>query len=490
MGKIIIGIGAFVQIILFFTPMAENKLGTFSGWDIVTSKSPYLTDTELMWVFLLIPVVLLICAFLKVKSIVLGLTSIMGLAAICIWIFGYGDGWNFLPPTYITLFIYIVLTIVAFAVKNTAVIKTAENTGAPEAVNQSGQDSEQLSDTTHTTEQPAVIQEPVPVQTPEIKPAVTEPEPVKHNDETPPVKSRQLPNKKILLAVLIPVAAVVLGLLLFFIFFNRQPAQDEQTVYAIQQIPANFVHIPGGTFTMGSPAGEPGRDSDEGPQRQVTVSGFYLGKFQVTQQEYEEVMGNNPSHFRGSNLPVEMVNWFDAVEYCNRRSRNEGLTPVYTVDGTGNNRTVTWNTNANGYRLPTEAEWEYACRAGTATPFFTGNNITTTQANYNGNDPYNNNARGESREQTTPIGIFPANGWGLHDMHGNVHEWCWDRYGDYPGGPQTDPTGVSSGINRVLRGASWFSSGRFVRSAYRANRDPSYQSNYVGFRLVLQSDGL
>jgi len=270
-----------------------------------------------------------------------------------------------------------------------------------------------------------------------------------------------------------------------------------QTVTAVieRPAPANMVRIQGGTFTMGSPASEPERSSDEGPQRQVTVSGFYMGRTEVTQKEYQEITGTNPSYFKGDNLPVEQVSWYDAVEYCNKRSQKEGLTPAYIInknqsDPNNTNSsdtvkwTVTWNRNANGYRLPTEAEWEYACRAGTTAPFSTGNNITTSQANYNGDNPYNNNAKGTYREKTTAVGSFAPNGWGLYDMHGNVWEWCWDWYGAYGSGSQTDPVGASSGSNRVMRGGSWSHDGRLVRSAYRDYYTPSLRDYYLGFRLV------
>ena len=255
-------------------------------------------------------------------------------------------------------------------------------------------------------------------------------------------------------------------------------------------VPYGFVRINGGTFTMGSPANEPQRDSDE-TQRQVTVSGFFMGSYQVAQWEYEEVMGTNPGNFKGPTLPVN-VNWFDAVEYCNRRSQQEGLTPAYTISGSGDNRTVTWNRNANGYRLPTEAEWEYACRAGTTTPFNTGNNITTAQANFYGESPYNNNARGIYRYMTTPVGNFAANAWGLFDMHGNVWEWCWDWYGTYPSSAQTDPVGPASGDGRVIRGGSWVSHGQELRSANRSYAPPSTVADIdhsgfyyaYGFRVV------
>jgi formylglycine-generating enzyme required for sulfatase activity len=226
---------------------------------------------------------------------------------------------------------------------------------------------------------------------------------------------------------------------------------------------------------MGSPANEPERSGSE-VQHQVTVSGFSMGNYEVTQKEWREVMGNNPSYFQGDHLPVESVSWYEAVEYCNRRSQREGLTPAYTINGTN----VSWNRNANGYRLPTEAEWEYACRAGTIGPFSTGNNISTGQANYDGNNPYNNNAKGSYRGKTVSVGSFAPNSWGLYDMHGNVWEWCWDRYGDYPGGAQTDPAGAY----RVRRGGSWSGSARYLRSASRYSYAPAVRSRYLGFRLV------
>jgi formylglycine-generating enzyme required for sulfatase activity len=244
-------------------------------------------------------------------------------------------------------------------------------------------------------------------------------------------------------------------------------------------VPDGFVRVEGGTFTMGSPTSEVSR-SDSEAQHQVTVSSFYMGKYEVTQAEYEAVMGTNPSKFKGSNLPVEQVSWYDAIEYCNKRSEKEGLSPAYTVSGT----TVTWNRNANGYRLPTEAEWEYACRAGTTTPFSTGSNITTSQANYNGNYPYNNNAKGTYREKTTAVGSFSSNLWGLYDMHGNGWEWCWDWYGGYSMAVQTDPRGAVSGSVRVPRGGSWLSFAQYLRSAYRVNGTPSNRNGDLGFRLV------
>jgi uncharacterized repeat protein (TIGR02543 family) len=244
---------------------------------------------------------------------------------------------------------------------------------------------------------------------------------------------------------------------------------------------ANFVRIVGGTFTMGSPYSEPDRRINEA-QHLVTVSSFYMGKYQVTQAEYEIVMGENPSYFKGSNLPVEMVSWYDAVEYCNRLSQIEGLTPVYLVSG--DNIICDWD--ANGYRLPTESEWEYACRAGTTTPFNTGININTNYANFDGKYPYRDSTLsyggndGTYRGCTTPVGSFAPNPWGLYDMHGNVWEWCWDWFGNY----SIDPLGATSGVHRVARGGCWVTSGLGLRSAYRGGGTPSVRNYYTGFRLV------
>jgi formylglycine-generating enzyme required for sulfatase activity len=209
-----------------------------------------------------------------------------------------------------------------------------------------------------------------------------------------------------------------------------------------------------------------------------------MGKYQVTQKEYEEIIETNPSHFKGPNVPAESVTWFDAIEYCNKRSRKEGLNPVYTISGTGNIRSVIWDRNANGYRLPTEAEWEYACRGGTTTLFNTGNNITSDQANYAGTFPYNNNAVGIYREKTTDVGSFAPNVWGLYDMHGNVKEWCWDRWGSYLYAEQIDPAGAGGGPYRVTRGGSYINDWRSQRSAKRGMAYPYDQASSIGFRLA------
>jgi formylglycine-generating enzyme required for sulfatase activity len=256
---------------------------------------------------------------------------------------------------------------------------------------------------------------------------------------------------------------------------RTEPIKVESTriesvrVESTKVMPSGFVRINGGTFLMGSPLNEPERYSNE-VQHQVTVSSLYVGKYEVTQTEYQAVMGTNPSDFKGYNLPVENISWYDAVEYCNRLSQREGLTPAYQISGTN----VTCDWNANGYRLPTEAEWEYACRAGTTTAYNTGNTISTNTGWYKDN----------SNSATHPVGQKSANVWDLYDMHGNVWEWCWDWYDKYSSIEQTNPRGPSSGSSRVLRGGSWFIYGRDLRSAYRNYSSPFGRSNNIGFRLV------
>jgi len=234
---------------------------------------------------------------------------------------------------------------------------------------------------------------------------------------------------------------------------------------------------------MGSPVGEPKRGGNEF-QHRVTVSSFYLAKYEVSQAEYQELMGNNPSFFTGPELPVEQISWFDAIKYCNRLSEKEGLSPAYTIEG----NSVTWDRSANGYRLPTEAEWEYACRAGTTTPFYTGADITGAQANFNGSRPYKNSAPSEYRQTTIKPGSFDPNPFGIYDMHGNVGEWCWDWNAEYAAGEQADPAGSNTGSYRVFRGGSWNHSADFLRSACRGGNRPAASGFYLGFRLARNAD--
>ncbi len=254
--------------------------------------------------------------------------------------------------------------------------------------------------------------------------------------------------------------------------------------------PEGFVRIIGGSFLMGSPESEAWRGADE-TQHSVTVSDFYMSIYEVTQKEYQEITGDSPSNFKGENLPVETVSWLDAIAYCNLRSEKEGLTLAYTVDG----QTVSWDRSADGYRLPTEAEWEYACRAGTDTPFYMENSPGADEANYYGHYPYmiednyfsQENLQvkpGEYRQTTVAVGSFSPNPFGLYDMHGNVSEWTWDAYGAYPDGEQTDPTGAESVTRRVYRGGGWNDFAKNMRSAYRATTEQDKSSFNIGIRLV------
>src|ERR1019366_4179276 len=189
--------------------------------------------------------------------------------------------------------------------------------------------------------------------------------------------------------------------------------------------------------------------------------------YTVTQEQWREIMGSNPAHFKGEkNLPVEMVSWNDCQDFIKKLREKD----------------------KKAYRLPTEAGWEYACRAGTTTPFYFGETISTDQANYNGNFTYGEGKKGVYRENTTPVGSFPTNAWGLHDMHGNVWEWCQDWFGDYPQKDVVDPQGAEKGKYRVLRGGSWFFIPRYCRSALRHSYGPGVRYYIYGFRVVFCLD--
>jgi formylglycine-generating enzyme required for sulfatase activity len=225
----------------------------------------------------------------------------------------------------------------------------------------------------------------------------------------------------------------------------------------------DFRWIEPGTFLMGSPEDEPQRESNE-TQHEVTLTqGFWFADTTVTQALWEAVMGENPSRFKGANRPVENINWNDAQAFIGKMN---GMKAELRLC------------------LPTEAQWEYACRAGTTTPFYFGEQISPEIVNYDGNYPYNNGRKGEYREQTVEVGSLPPNDWGLHEMHGNVWEWCQDWYGNYPAEPVVDPQGSQSGARRVLRGGSWIDDGRSCRSACRTRHDPASRYDLYGFRLA------
>ncbi|MGL5061234.1 MAG: SUMF1/EgtB/PvdO family nonheme iron enzyme [Microcoleus sp.] len=230
-------------------------------------------------------------------------------------------------------------------------------------------------------------------------------------------------------------------------------------------ITLDMVAIPGGSFVMGSPDTEAERDSDEGPQRTVKISPFFMGRYEITQEQYQAVMGNNPSAFKGAKRPVEKVSWDEAVEFCRKLSKKTG----------------------HAYRLPSEAEWEYACRAGTTTPFYFGETIAPDLVNYDGNNPYGSTPKGIYRQQTTNVGSFPPNAFGLYDMHGNVWEWCTDKWHNNYNGSPTDGSSWETGKSeyRVHRGGSWYYNAANCRSADRDGYSVGVRDRDVGFRVAL-----
>jgi formylglycine-generating enzyme required for sulfatase activity len=244
----------------------------------------------------------------------------------------------------------------------------------------------------------------------------------------------------------------------------------------VNSVGMRFVLIPEGAFWMGSPEDETQRGPDEGSRRRVTLTRpFYLGVFPVTQREYETVTGTNPSHFTrknggGPNHPVEQVSWEEAAPFCRHLS-------ALAAEAKAGRR----------YRLPTEAEWEYACRAGTATPFARGASLSSASANFDGNHPFGKAGLGPYLQRTSEVGAYPANPWGLFDLHGNVWEWCHDWYAEdyYATAPEGDPPGPAHGSQRVLRGGSWNNSGHLCRAARRNKYAPDFRGETIGFRVVL-----
>ena len=267
---------------------------------------------------------------------------------------------------------------------------------------------------------------------------------------------------------------------------NKRQGQNQyyQEPLAEGVLPLEMMRIPSGTFLMGSPEDELERLSREGPQHEVALSQFFMARYPITQVQWRVVAAMpqvnrelklEPSNFKGALLPVEQVSWYEAVEFCAR---------------------LTLHTN-RAYRLPTEAEWEYACRAGTTTPFHFGETITTDLANYRGEDrkigeneysgSYGAGPKGEYRQKTTPVDQFDlANAFGLCDMHGNVYEWCQDHWHEnYEGAPTDGSAWLTDEkeSSRLLRGGSWNGIPRFCRSAYRDSNSPDNRSDLVGFRV-------
>ncbi len=241
--------------------------------------------------------------------------------------------------------------------------------------------------------------------------------------------------------------------------------------FTINGVELEMMPINAGSFMMGAPEDEEGRYKNEKQHRVILTKAFYMGKYEVTQEQWEALMGSNPSRFKGAKRPVECVSWYDAQEFIKKLNTQDDV-----------------KRSGMKFRLPTEAEWEYACRAGTTTAYSWGNALNGDKANCNGNYPYGTDVKGKYLEQTTDVGSYAPNAWGLYDMHGNVYEWCEDWFGDYGNGAVTDPKGAPSGSYRVVRGGSWSFNARDCRSAVRGRDTPSMRGNIIGFRVVCSAE--
>ena len=262
--------------------------------------------------------------------------------------------------------------------------------------------------------------------------------------------------------------AMLVGLMMFGCGeeAKKEAVQEEASLavkpgenFTIPDLGLEMIWVKPGSFMMGSPK----RLKNESHHQVTLTKGFYLGKHEVTQAQWERVMGSKPSRHKNADSPVEKVSWNDAVDFCKKlmvMEKKAGRVP-----------------QGMSYQLPTEAQWEYACRAGTNTMYSWGDTITKTNANYSDSGV----------KQTRAVGQYAANPWGFHDMHGNVWEWCADWYADYPSGSVTDPIGPASGSYRVLRGGSWHKAAPFLRSAQRIHEKPSGRGGTLGFRVGFQS---
>jgi len=273
-----------------------------------------------------------------------------------------------------------------------------------------------------------------------------------------------------------------------------------------------FAVIEHGEFSMGTPQDQYPRQGDQTPHLVRITRSFLLGTHEVTQKQYEQVMKVNPSGFAAAragneqkpdpvadkvngmetgDFPVEQASWFDAIAFCNQLSENEGLLPFYTLDnitreGDSITNAEVTSLETNGYRLPTEAEWEFACRAGTVTPFNYGEPTNGSTANLKGKgrDSYGSPENESYVGHTVKVGSYQPNAWGLWDMHGNVSEWCWDWYGPYDEGPLDDPRGPAEGRQRLQRGGSWLVTEANCCSSSRLGVTPGERKNHAGFRVA------
>jgi sulfatase modifying factor 1 len=245
---------------------------------------------------------------------------------------------------------------------------------------------------------------------------------------------------------------------------SEKPFVTQGEPFTVPDLNLEMLWVKPGTFEMGSPLGEAKRRYSETPHTVTLSRGFYLGKHEVTQSQWEKVMGSNPSRYKGGNRPVESVSWTEVTAFCDK------LTELERKAG----RLLA----GMSYQLPTEAQWEYACRADTKTAFSFGAELTSEQANISGGSG-----------ETVDLGKYPGNSWGFHDMHGNVFEWCADWYGAYPTGAvgdPVDPVGPADGSSRVLRGGSYGNTASYARSAYRFRSEPAISNYDLGFRLSLR----
>ena len=243
--------------------------------------------------------------------------------------------------------------------------------------------------------------------------------------------------------------------------------------WIVPELDLSMLWVDAGHFTMGSPPAEEGRDEDESERRVRLTKGFWLGKYEVTQGQWEILLERTGGSQRKSDrwLPVAYVSWHQAMGFCERLTMRERLEKRIPEGCT--------------FTLPTEAQWEFACRAVSDTPFAYGRQLSSRKANFDGNFPYGTAPTGRFLGRVAPVGSYPHNPWGFYDMHGNVWEWCYDRYGVYSDGPIDDPAGSESGPNRVVRGGSWFDNAKYCRSAMRVQVNPKNRRENVGLRFAL-----